>query len=82
MSSSGVPKGGMGGGGPDPPLFKSWSSRFARKCNNISGGGGSGRSVKKWSLRFMKSKQRIVFQGLVARFWFRRNARTLLEKAF
>ena len=47
----------MGGG---PHFSKSWSSRFARKCNEIGGGGGSGRSVKKWSLRLLKSKQRIA----------------------
>ena len=69
MSSehSGISKGGMGGP-------KSWSSRFAQKCDKIGGGGGSGRSVKKWSLSFFKRKQRMVFQGLVARFWFLRSA--------
>ena len=66
------PRGGMGG--PDPPLSKSWSSRFAQKCNKIGGEGGSDRSVKKWSLSPFKRKQRMVFQGLVARFWFLRNA--------
>ena len=34
------PRGGMGG--PDPPLSKSWSSRFAQKCNKIGGEGGGG----------------------------------------
>ena len=55
-------------GGPVPPHFsKSWSLRFAQKCNKIGGGGGSGRSgrsVKKWSLRFLKSKQRMAFSRI------------------
>ena len=80
MSSSGVPKGGMGG--VRTPHFSKVGHQDLHENVIILVGGGSGRSVKKWSLRFMKSKQRIVFQGLVARFWFRRNARTLLEKAF
>ena len=72
-------------GGPDPPLTfqKSWSSRSAQKCNKIGVGAGSvEQSCQEVALRFWKSKQRIVFQGLVARFWFLRNARTLLEEAF
>ena len=36
--SSGVPKGGEWGV-RTPHFSKSWSSRFARKCNKISGGG-------------------------------------------
>ena len=73
----------MGGSGPPPPTFQKVGHQdLHEKIKILLVGGGSGRSVKKWSLRFMKSKQRIVFQGLVARFWFRRNTRTLLEKAF
>ena len=40
----------------------------------LVGGGESGRSLKNWSLKFLKSKQRVVFQELVTRFWFLRNA--------
>ena len=32
------PRGAMGGSGP-PHFSKSWSSRFAQKCNKIGGGG-------------------------------------------
>ena len=60
-----------GGNGVRIPQYsKRWSSRSAQKRYKICRGGvGSCRSVKRYSLKFLNSKQGIVCQGLVARFW-------------
>ena len=65
-------QGGKGGSGP--PTFQKVCPRDSHKNVIKLVAGRPGRSVKKWSLRFLKSKQRMLFQGLVARFWFLRNA--------
>ena len=69
-------------GGPDPPTFQKVGHRDSHENVIKLVGGGVGQICQEVVSEILESKQKIVFQGLVARFWFRRNARTLLEKAF
>ena len=64
-----------------PHFSKSWTSRFARKNNKIFGGG-SWADLSRRGLWDPGKASRLVFQGFAARFWFLRNAWTLLEEAF
>ena len=65
--TNGVPKGGDWGSGP-PHFSKSWSARFAQKCNKIGGGGGRA----DLSRSGFEKQAKNVFQ-LVVRFWSLRN---------
>ena len=62
MEAVAYPRGGWEGSGP--PTFQKVGPRDSHK-NVIKLVGREDKPAKKWSLRFLKSKQRIMFQGLV-----------------
>ena len=66
------PRGEWGSG---PPYFpKSWSSRFAQKCNKIGGGGGVGQICQEVVSEFLQKKAKNGFSRVGSKVWFLRNA--------